>query len=74
MAKRRVKIVSVAGQEVFPGLIGADPQPAQENMDQLGWMEDTPCPELGGRLNPRIELDNGEVIWGYQCWWDYADE
>jgi len=20
-------------------------------------------------LNPRITLDNGSVVWGYQCWW-----
>lgn len=20
-------------------------------------------------LNPMIELDNGGVVWGYQCWW-----
>lgn len=19
--------------------------------------------------NPKIELDNGDVVWGYQCWW-----
>ena len=19
--------------------------------------------------NPKIQLDNGEVVWGYQCWW-----
>ncbi len=22
-----------------------------------------------GRANPKIELDNGNVIWGCQCWW-----
>lgn len=22
-----------------------------------------------GFSNPKIELDNGKVIWGYQCWW-----
>lgn len=20
-------------------------------------------------LNPKIELDNGDIVWGYQCWW-----
>lgn len=24
---------------------------------------------LGDFPNPRITLDNGEVIWGCQCWW-----
>jgi hypothetical protein len=21
------------------------------------------------RENPKIQLDNGKVVWGYQCWW-----
>ena len=25
-----------------------------------------------GMTNPKIELDNGGVVYGYQCWW--ADE
>lgn len=24
-------------------------------------------PELG--QNPRIKLDNGKIIWGFECWW-----
>jgi hypothetical protein len=23
----------------------------------------------GGMPNPRIKLDNGEVVWGAECWW-----
>lgn len=30
---------------------------------------DLACPLLGGFPNPRITLDNGEVVWGCQCWW-----
>lgn len=22
-----------------------------------------------GAPNPRIKLDSGETVWGYQCWW-----
>lgn len=22
-----------------------------------------------GIKNPKIQLDNGGVVWGYQCWW-----
>ena len=22
-----------------------------------------------GCPNPKITLDSGEVVWGYQCWW-----
>jgi hypothetical protein len=25
-------------------------------------------------LNPRIKLDNGDIIWGYECWWGSADD
>ncbi|MFA7637420.1 MAG: hypothetical protein WCX81_06625 [Monoglobales bacterium] len=22
-----------------------------------------------GHQNPKIQLDNGDIVWGYQCWW-----
>lgn len=25
-------------------------------------------------LNPKIALDNGGIVWGYECWWEPADE
>lgn len=24
--------------------------------------------------NPRIKLDNGKVVWGYECWWISTEE
>ena len=24
-------------------------------------------------LNPRIRLDNGQIVWGMQCWWGEID-
>lgn len=32
--------------------------------------------EMGSPLpfpNPKIELDNGKIVWGCQCWWDAED-
>src|SRR6185437_10617072 len=26
------------------------------------------------RFNPRIKLDNGEVVWGRECWWGSEEE
>jgi len=28
-----------------------------------------PCPDLDGLQNPCIKLDNGTIVWGYECWW-----
>lgn len=25
-------------------------------------------------LNPKIALDNGGVVWGYECWWGEMDD
>lgn len=25
-------------------------------------------------LNPRIRLDNGDVVWGCECWWGPEDQ
>lgn len=27
-----------------------------------------------GIPNPKIQLDNGDVVWGYQCWWGDEEE
>lgn len=27
------------------------------------------CPKLHNLKNPKIILDNGEVVWGFECWW-----
>ena len=31
------------------------------------------CPKLAGLLNPCIELENGKIVWGCECWWGNAD-
>lgn len=28
------------------------------------------CEELGGVASPKLTLDNGTTVWGYQCWWE----
>tara|TARA_R100000027_G_scaffold67662_1_gene67555 strand:+ start:1582 stop:1845 length:264 start_codon:yes stop_codon:yes gene_type:complete len=33
-----------------------------------GWMKDT------GIKNPCIKLDNGNFIWGFQCWWGEVEK
>ncbi len=33
-----------------------------------GWLHDA------GIANPRITLDDGRVVWGYQCWWGGEEE
>lgn len=34
-----------------------------------------PCPRLGGRPNPCIELDDGKgIVWGCECWWGPVDQ
>jgi hypothetical protein len=33
-----------------------------------------PCEALGGLPNPNITLDNGEVVWGCECWWGKEDQ
>ena len=48
----------------------------REKVNIFGYGEylgEKPCPELQGCLNPCIRLDNGKIVWGYQCWWGNAD-
>lgn len=27
-----------------------------------------------GRANPKLKLDNGNVVWGYESWWAPEDQ
>jgi hypothetical protein len=27
-----------------------------------------------GISNPKIQLDNGNIVWGFQCWWGSEDK
>lgn len=69
----RVRIEPMQGVPIKVGdveAVAADPPQAQAHMYQEGWCEyDAPCEALGGAGNPKITLDDGTVIWGYQCWW-----
>ncbi|WP_313184264.1 hypothetical protein [Lacrimispora sp.] len=32
-----------------------------------------PCPILHNIPNPKIVLDNGNVVWDCECWWGNAE-
>ena len=40
--------------------------------EQAGGM--APLVRAMGRENPKIRLDNGDVVWGCECWWDKEEE
>lgn len=69
-----VEVVKAEGTEVAPGIIAADPEIAKPKIGLRGWCdEDALLPDefamYPGHTNPRIELDDGSIIWGYECWW-----
>lgn len=35
---------------------------------------DLEVPDNPGWFNPRITLDSGKIVWGYQCWWGSEGE
>jgi len=45
----------------YPCLIGSDP----ENEPEEFWFPNK---------NPRLILDNGDIIWGDECWWEPYQE
>ena len=60
----RCRIIDVAGQEVFPGIIGATPEVSKPHIGKEG------LAELLEPLIVRITLDDGTIIMGYECWWE----
>jgi hypothetical protein len=68
----RVRIEQADGVEILPGIVAADPEAAKPYFEKLGWCDEQAfSPELG-RPNPKITLDDGSVLWGYECWWSYV--
>lgn len=33
-----------------------------------------PCPIIDGFPNPKVQLDDGGVVWGCECWWGPEDQ
>jgi len=65
----RVKIIRAGGTPLgLGGLTAADPEKAQQHFDEFGWCEPNAKYE-SSYTNPRITLDDGTVIWGFECWW-----
>lgn len=59
----RCEIVDVTGQEVFPGIVGRTPNKSKPHIGKQGTADE----DIDG--NTRITLDNGDTLWGYECWW-----
>jgi hypothetical protein len=60
----RCRIEDVAGQEVSPGFIADTPQVSKPYVGAEGNAELMP-----DGFNVKITLDDGAVLYGYQCWW-----
>lgn len=61
----RCRILDVTGQEVFPGIVGQTPEVSQPHVGKEGLAE---LDEVGD--NVRITLDDGTILWGFECWWE----
>lgn len=60
----RCKIIDVTGEEVFPGIIGKTPVESKPHIGKEGLAEKMDDWDV------RITLDDGNIIWGYECWWE----
>jgi hypothetical protein len=63
----RCKIVDVAGCEVYPGLIAATPDVSRAHIGKKGLAE-------RDGINVKITLDDGSILYGYECWWTPLDK
>jgi hypothetical protein len=52
--------------------VGAVSHADKNTVHFFGWgnyVGDVSGGPLGEQPNPKIELDNGKVVWGCECWW-----
>ena len=59
----RCKIIDVTGQEYHPGLKMRTPDKSKPYIGKEGVAE-----KIGDYV--RITLDDGHIIYGYECWWE----
>ena len=59
----RCEIIDVTGMEVFPGVLGKTPDTSKPHIGKQGLAESI------DDLSVRITLDDGTIIYGYECWW-----
>jgi len=58
-----------------PGIrVGAIRDSDSKNVNLFGYgvylgNEETEIMKGFAMANPKIQLDNGQIVWGYQCWW-----
>ena len=60
----RCRIVNPGGFDYLPGLEAQAPEKSLPHIGKEGLAERTP----GGDV--MITLDNGGIIFGYECWWE----
>jgi len=59
----RCKIINVTGIDVFPGIEGRTPDESKPHIGKEGLAE-----RVGEGV--RLTLDDGNVLAGYECWWE----
>jgi hypothetical protein len=50
-----------------------------DGVDLLGYgvydgLQTPPPGRINVDSNPRITLDNGDVVWGFECWWGSEEQ
>jgi hypothetical protein len=68
----RCRIIDVTGMEVLSGIEGATPKVSQPHIGKEGLAEEVRHRWKGTiRFSDavRITLDDGNVLWGHDCWW-----
>ena len=65
----RCRIVEASGREIAPGLVTATPPESGPHIGKTGLAEEVPDPDGFFGTSVRITLDDGGIIYGYECWW-----
>lgn len=67
----RCEIIDVEGQEVFPGIVGKTPGVSKPHIGKQGLAERIVIDTNLGKFDNgvQITLDDGNIIYGHECWW-----
>lgn len=65
----RCRIIDVTGFELIPGLIANTPDVSKPHIGKEGIAE-----RADDGINVKITLDDGTILYGYECWWEPLEE
>lgn len=70
----RCRIIDIEGMALGDGWVAKTPDVSKPKVGKEGLAELVANPDSPFGEDVRITLDDGSIIWGYECWWEPIED